>query len=99
MENENIPEPDVPENEAVPEDAETEEAPPADEEPHQEDSPEGQVASLDNVSADFYAEVREAQETGNEILGRIYAVSVFILALMFFLFVYLVIKNNITKHY
>lgn len=107
MENENIPEPDISEpdileNEAVPDaDIPKEETaePPQEETleiPAEEQMPESVPAVTDET---VYTEILTEIQAGNEILGRIHALDVFMVALMLFLFVYLVIKNNVTRHY
>lgn len=89
MDDENIQEQDLSEDGAEPQKSDSE-------------NPE-QVSIMENVpqtdSSELYAEILTEIKTGNEILGKMYAVEVFILAFMLFLFVYLIIKNNVTKHY
>lgn len=56
------------------------------------------ASDINNVSEDFYTEILVAQRSGNEILGRMYAVQIFFLALLLCILMYLIIKNNSTKH-
>ena len=53
----------------------------------------------EDVSGELNAEILTEVKAGNEILGKMYAVEVFTMAFMLFLFVYLIIKNNATRHY
>lgn len=57
------------------------------------------VSDINNVSEDFYTEILVAQQAGNEILGRMYAVQIFFLALLLCILTYLIIKNNFTKYF
>lgn len=57
------------------------------------------ASDINNVSEDFYTEILVAQQAGNEILGRMYAVQVFFLALLLCILTYLIIKNNFTKYF
>lgn len=57
------------------------------------------VSDINNVSEDFYTEILVAQRSGNEILGKMYAVQIFFLALLLCILMYLIIKNNSTKYF
>lgn len=57
------------------------------------------ASDINNVSEDFYTEILVAQQAGNEILGRMYAVQIFFLALFLCILTYLIIKNNFTKYF
>lgn len=57
------------------------------------------VSDINNVSEDFYTEILVAQQSGNEILGKMYAVQIFFLALLLCILMYLIIKNNSTKYF
>lgn len=56
-------------------------------------------STLNNVSSDFYEQVLEAQETGNDLQTLSFAGIFFIAMLLMGLFLYLIIKNNITRHF
>lgn len=87
-ENEDLQEQDVSENGTEPEESPAESIP---------------VSETENtsstVSDELCAEILTEIKTGNEILGRMYALNVFMLAIMFSVMMYLIIKNNITKHF
>lgn len=55
-------------------------------------------STLNNVSSDFYEQVLEAQETGNDLQTLSFIGIFFIAMLLMGLFLYLIIKNNITRH-
>jgi hypothetical protein len=55
------------------------------------------ASDINNVSEDFYTEILVAQQSGNEILGKMYAMQIFLLVLLFAVLMYLIIKNNFTK--
>lgn len=57
------------------------------------------ASDINNVSEDFYTEILVAQRSGNEILGKMYAVQIFFLALFLCILMYLIIKNNSTKYF
>ena len=57
------------------------------------------ASDINNVSEDFYTEILVAQRSGNEILGKMYAVQIFFLALLLCILMYLIIKNNSTKYF
>lgn len=56
-------------------------------------------STLNNVSSDFYEQVLEAQETGNDLQTLSFIGIFFIAMLLIGLFLYLIIKNNITRHF
>ena len=56
------------------------------------------ASDINNVSED-YTEILVAQRSGNEILGKMYAVQIFFLALLLCILMYLIIKNNSTKYF
>lgn len=56
-------------------------------------------STLNNVSSDFYEQVLEAQETGNDLQTLSFIGIFFIAMLLMGLFLYLIIKNNITRHF
>lgn len=89
MDDENIQEQDLSEDGAEPQKSDSENP--------------GQASIMEDVpqtdSSELYAEILTEIKTGNEILGKMYAVEVFVMAFMLFLFVYLIIKNNATQHY
>lgn len=89
--NEVLQEQDVSENETETELEQPEQTP-------AEGTQEVPASDINNVSEDFYTEILVAQRSGNEILGRMYAVQIFFLALLLCILMYLIIKNNSTKH-
>lgn len=57
------------------------------------------ASDINNVSEDFYTEILIAQQADNEILGKMYATQIFFLVLLLAVLMYLIIKNNFTKHF
>ena len=48
---------------------------------------------------DYYEQILVDMEVMNELTAKVYCCNVILIALVIFLFVYLLIKNNITKHF
>lgn len=57
------------------------------------------LSTLNNVSPDFYEHIIEVQERGNDLQSLSFAGIFFIAMLLMGLFLYLIIKNNITRHF
>lgn len=57
------------------------------------------LSTFNNVSPDFYEHIIEVQERGNDLQSLSFAGIFFIAMLLMGLFLYLIIKNNITRHF
>ena len=57
------------------------------------------LSEQNNVSEDFYTQVLEAQQTANELQAVNFWTDFIILMLILVICLYLIIKNNITRHF